>query len=190
MGRAQPACLPRSIAASRSRNRARLQGAGVRLPCGRQRRREHARPLSTRRATRITRRSGRRHPASTSRRRSCCPSSRRAAGRPYGFHPACRPLRKLFEQSSWPSSPISGCLSSPSTKAGLETRYATAGQPVLAQRPGACAAERRLRRGCYAHRLGRPHRRQLDAVNAGTLFSPHDLDDGSSAVLNGVRRCR
>ena len=152
-----------------------LQGAGLRLPAGRQRRREHADPRTTPPATRITRRSGRRRPASTSRRRSCCRSSRRAAARRSGSIRRARRCRRCSTRSSSPCVANVGMLAQPSTQAlaSRRGRRAATGEPVLAHatRSSRCRAPMHTR--LHAHRLGRAHRGPCStAPNPGTLFPP------------------
>ena len=57
--------------------------------------------------------------ASTSRRRSCRRSSRHLAT-PFGFHPACAPLKTLFDPKRLAVLANVGVLAQPSARAGLE----------------------------------------------------------------------
>ena len=115
-----------ALAHARSRRRAvraRLQGAGVRVPL-RRRGRQQPRGPGRRRGLRALRRGA---PgelgASTSRRRSCCRSSPRARGA-YGLHPALAEIQPLFAQGKLAVLANVGPLAEPTTRANYRARRA------------------------------------------------------------------
>ena len=150
----------------------RLQGAGLRLPAGRQRRREHADPLRHRRVPELRGDPARRRRASTSRRRSCCRSSRRAAARRTASIRRARRCRTLFNQKKLAVVANVGMLVQPSTKAGLETGGAPRPANLFSHSDQELALQSAVHTGFERVGWGGRIADRLDAANPGTLFPP------------------
>ncbi|MFO1311598.1 MAG: DUF1501 domain-containing protein [Burkholderiales bacterium] len=109
-----------------------------------------------------------------------------STGVPFGFHPACGPLKQLFEQKQLAVVANMGPLVAPSTKAGLEQQQAprpanlfSHSDQQLAQQSASYTGQVRLGWG------GRIADR-LDPFNAGTLFPALTSTAGSDIFINGA----
>ena len=136
----QPASM--AAAATPKRSRSRLQGAGVRVPVRRQRRQQHGHSATATPITRV-RHGPRRAGASRAPARGHPPHAGQH-GRPHlRLHPAMTGLRDLFSSGKAAVVANMGPLLQPSTQAAVGRRHhASAGQPLLAQRPAGAVADR------------------------------------------------
>ena len=125
------------------------------------------------------------HPASTSRQAQLQPIQPARGGPPFGFHPACAPLKSLFDQKRLAVVANMGMLALPSTRTGLET----GGAPRPANLFSHAEQELALHSADYAGftRTGWGGRiaDRLDAANPGTLFPGVDLDRRPANVCLG-----
>jgi len=106
-------------------------------------------------------------------------------GPPFGFHPACAPLKSLFDQKKLAVVANMGMLAQPSNRAGLET----GGAPRPANLFSHSEQELALQSGDYAGftRTGWGGRiaDRLDAANPGTLFPPLTSTGGLRTFVSG-----
>jgi uncharacterized protein (DUF1501 family) len=104
---------------------------------------------------------------------------------PYGFHPACAPLKTLFDQKNLAVVANLGMLVRPSTKAGLETQ----GAPRPANLFSHADQQLALQSGDYTgfNRIGWGGRiaDKLKEQNAGTSFPPLISTNGLRTFASG-----
>ena len=104
---------------------------------------------------------------------------------PFGFHPACTPLKRLFDRKNLAVVANLGMLVKPSTKAGLETQ----GAPRPANLFSHADQQLALQSGDYTgfNRVGWGGRiaDKLGALNAGRIFPPLISTNGLRTFASG-----
>ncbi|MEO8136570.1 MAG: hypothetical protein ABI831_21665, partial [Betaproteobacteria bacterium] len=93
-------------------------------------------------------------------------------GTPFGFHPACAPLKTLFDQGKLAVLANMGMLTQPSTKAGLETQGALRPANLFSHAEQQLALQSGDASGFNRVGWGGRIADKLDPFNAGTLFPP------------------
>ena len=103
----------------------------------------------------------------------------------FGFHPACLPLKTLFDQRSLAVVANVGMLAAPSTKPGLEVQGAARPANLFSHSDQAQAAQSGDWRGFTRTGWGGRVADKLDAVNSGTLFPPLVSISGLTVFVSG-----
>ncbi len=93
-------------------------------------------------------------------------------GSPFGFHPACAPLKTLFDQRKLAVVANMGMLAQPSTKAGLETQGALRPANLFSHAEQQLALQSADASGFNRVGWGGRIADKLDPFNTGTLFPP------------------
>ncbi len=107
-------------------------------------------------------------------------------GFPYGFHPACGPLQKLFEQKQLAVIANVGPIVQPSTKQGLENQGAPRPANLFSHNDQVLAQQSADYTGFVRLGWGGRIADRLDGVNAGTLFPALTSTNGLSPFINGA----
>jgi len=106
-------------------------------------------------------------------------------GPPYGFHPACAPLKSLFDQRQLAVVRHMGQLVRPSTKAGLETQGAPRPANLFSHNDQQLAQQSADASGFTRVGWGGRVADKLGAHNAGNLFPPLISTNTSRVFCNG-----
>jgi uncharacterized protein (DUF1501 family) len=93
-------------------------------------------------------------------------------GFPFGFHPACAPLKTLFDQKKLAVVANVGMLAQPSTKPGLEIQGTARPANLFSHSDQTLALQSGDPKGFTRVGWGGRLADTLDAANAGTLFPP------------------
>jgi uncharacterized protein (DUF1501 family) len=106
-------------------------------------------------------------------------------GPPYGFHPACAPLKTLFEQKQLAVVANMGQLVRPSTKVALETQGAPRPANLFSHNDQQLAQQSADASGFTRVGWGGRVADKLDAYNAGTLFPALISTNNARVFCNG-----
>jgi uncharacterized protein (DUF1501 family) len=104
---------------------------------------------------------------------------------PYGFHPACAPLKTLFDQKKLAVIANVGILAQPSTKPGLETGGALRPTNLFSHPDQELALQSAVHTGYDRTGWGGRIADRLDAANPGTLFPPMVSVKGLRTFVTG-----
>ena len=106
-------------------------------------------------------------------------------GTPFGFHPACAPLKTLFDQKKLAVVANMGVLAQPSTKPGLETGGAPRPSNLFSHSDQELLLQSADFRGFTRTGWGGRMADRLDAVNGGVLFPPVVSTNGLKIFASG-----
>ena len=104
---------------------------------------------------------------------------------PYGFHPACAPLKTLFDQKKLAVIANVGMLVQPSTKPALETQGAPRPANLFSHSDQELAIQSGVHTGFDRAGWGGRIADRLDAANPGTLFPPMISVNGLRTFVSG-----
>ncbi|MFO1316866.1 MAG: DUF1501 domain-containing protein [Burkholderiales bacterium] len=107
-------------------------------------------------------------------------------GPPYGFHPACAPLKALFDQKQLAVVANMGQLVRPSTKPGLESQGAPRPANLFSHNDQQLAQQSADASGFTRVGWGGRIADRLDAPNAGALFPPLISTNSARVFCNGA----
>ena len=107
-------------------------------------------------------------------------------GNPYGFHPACGPLQKLFEQKQLAVVANVGPIVQPTTKADLDNPATRRPVNLFSHNDQALAQQSADYTGLVRLGWGGRIADKLDGVNAGTLFPALTSTNGLAPFINGA----
>jgi len=106
-------------------------------------------------------------------------------GPPYGFHPACAPLKSLFDQKKLAVVANMGMLAQPATKPGLETGGAARPANLFSHSDQELAIQSAVHTGIERVGWGGRIADRLDGANPGTLFPPLVSTMGLRTFVSG-----
>jgi len=106
-------------------------------------------------------------------------------GPPYGFHPACAPLKSLFDQKKLAVVANMGMLAQPATKPGLETGGAARPANLFSHSDQELAIQSAVHTGVERVGWGGRIADRLDGANPGTLFPPLVSTMGLRTFVSG-----
>jgi uncharacterized protein (DUF1501 family) len=106
-------------------------------------------------------------------------------GPPYGFHPACAPLKNLFDQKKLAVVANVGMLAQPSTKPGLETGGSARPANLFSHSDQELAIQSAVHTGFERVGWGGRIADRLDGANPGTLFPPLVSTMGLRTFVSG-----
>jgi uncharacterized protein (DUF1501 family) len=106
-------------------------------------------------------------------------------GTPFGFHPACAPLKTLFDQKTLAVVANMGMLAQPSAKAALETQGAPRPANLFSHAEQQLALQSGDASGFNRIGWGGRIADKLDPFNPGTLFPPLISTNGLTTFASG-----